>query len=102
MENNQKDFMKNSPVADKANQYKDVYGTQSKRTTNFLTKLLAVITAGLSLLYFFRGAVVVGCIFAFVFLALVVSTAVARANERAYEKPENINHPDAIFKDHEE
>ncbi len=102
MENNERDFMKNRPVAVEANKYKDVYGTMKKGSFNLVTILLMVIIAVCMVSNFVSGRITWGCIFAFLFVLLLLSQYVSHKSTKANSKPEKREHPDAIFKDHEE
>ncbi len=102
MENNQRDFMKNRPVASSANQAKDVYGTMKKSSISILTVLLSIIMIVCAVACFVRGRVLSGVLFLVLFAILVMSSVVAKRSDKANEKPPHTDHPDAIFKEHEE
>ncbi len=103
MENNERDFMKNRPVAGNANQVKDVYGPMKKSSISILTVLLSVIMIICAVACFTNGRFLSGALFLILFAILVLSTIVAKRSDRANSKPENSKaNPDAIFKDHEE
>lgn len=102
MENNERDFMKNRPVAASANQAKDVYGPMKKTSVNIITVLLSVVLLLCIVSNFINGRILWGCIFIFLLLLLLLSRFVAYKSEKASTKPEVKDHPDAIFKDHEE
>ncbi len=103
MENNEKDFMKNRPVASSANQAKDVYGPMKKSSISILTVLLAVIMIVCAVACFMNGRILSGVLFLILFAILIMSTIVAKRSDKANSKPEKLDeNPDAIFKDHEE
>ncbi|MBE6825182.1 MAG: hypothetical protein E7513_07575 [Ruminococcaceae bacterium] len=102
MENNEKDFMKNRPVASGANQAKDVYSTMKKSSISILTVLLSVVMIACAVACFLRGRILSGILFLVLFVILIMSTVVAKRSEKANSKPESVEHPDAIFKDHED
>ena len=101
MENNQRDFMKNRPVVDKANQYKDVYGTASSSAREVLTVILSIIMIACAFTCFFKGHIVPGLVFSGIFALLMISVYVSNRKKRIKYDPESINQG-AIFKDHEE
>lgn len=102
MENNQTDFMKNRPVVDKANQYKDVYGSQksSTRTTVTVTLIILmtilVIVAWINANYLWLG------IFAPVLVGLIISIFIGRRADKYNTPVKPEDSPEAIFKEHEE
>lgn len=100
MENNQKDFMKNRPVVDRPNQFKDVYGTASTTTMQVLTVILSIIMIVCAVICFCKGHIVPGSIFAVVFAVLILSTYIANRGKKIKYDPDSINQG-AIFKDHE-
>lgn len=102
MENNEKDFMKNRPVVASANQAKDVYGPMKKSSISIITVILSIIMIVCAVACFLRGRVLSGILFLVLFAILVISTVVAKRSERVNSKPQIHEHPDAIFKDHEE
>lgn len=100
MENNQKDFMKNRPVAASANQAKDVYGTMKKSTISILTVILSIILIACAVACFVRARVLSGILFLVLLAILIVSTVVAKKSDRANSVPtEKTYHDDTIFKD---
>ena len=102
MENNQKDFMKNRPVVSGANQIKDVYGTAKKSSRTTLTIVLAVILLICTVLSIIGGKIYLTVIFAPLFVLLLISALFSYKVDRSNRPVEHIDHPDAIFKDHEE
>lgn len=102
MENNDRDFLKNHPQVANANQAKDVYGPMKKSSIAVITVLLSIIMIVCSVACFLRGRVLSGVLFLVLFIILVISSIVASISDRANAKPEKHEHPDAIFKDHEE
>ena len=101
MENNQKDFMKNRPVVDKANQYKDVYGTSTSATREVLTVLFSIVMIACAITCFVKGHTVPGLVFSGIFAVLLISVFFANRTKKIKYDPDNIN-KGAIFKDHEE
>ncbi len=102
MENNERDFMKNRPVVANANQAKDVYGPMKKGSINLVTILLVVVLAVCMIINFISGRIMWGVIFAFLLSVLLLSQYVSNKSAKANSIPEKTEHPDAIFKDHEE
>ena len=102
MENNDNDFLKNHPQVASANQVKDVYGPMKKGSVNIITIILIVILAICMVINFVAARITWGCIFAFLLLVLLFSQYVSSKSAKASAKPEKHEHPDAIFKDHEE
>ncbi len=102
MENNERDFMKNRPVASSANQAKDVYGPMKKSSMNLITIILAVILGICTVSNFISGRTTWGWIFCVLLAILLLSQYVSAKSAKANSKPEKREHPDAIFKDHEE
>lgn len=102
MENNERDFMKNRPVVANANQAKDVYGPMKKGSVNLITLLLTLVLLVCMISNFVTGKITWGCIFAFLLVVLLFSQYVSNKSTKANSKPESQEHPDAIFKDHEE
>ena len=101
MENNERDFMKNRPGAENANQAKDVYGPMKKTSVNIITILLSIVLLLCLVSNFVNGRILWGCIFVLLLLLLLLSRFVAYKSDKANSKPEVKEHPDAIFKDHE-
>ena len=102
MENDQKDFMKNRPVVSNANQAKDVYGPMKKSSISLISLLLSAVLLACIVYNFIMGQNVWGWIFTAVFSSLLLSIFVS-AREAKNNKPvEKTDHPDAIFKEHEE
>ncbi len=102
MENNEKDFMKNRPVASSANQAKDVYGPMKKTSVTIITVILTVILGICSVVNFVSGRILTGSMFAVLVVILFISVYVSAKSTKANSKPEKMEHPDAIFKDHED
>ena len=102
MENNERDFMKNRPVVANANQAKDVYGPMKKTSVTLITVILTVILGICSVTNFISGRIISGAMFAVLVVILFISVYVSAKSTKANSKPERIEHPDAIFKDHEE
>ena len=101
MENNQTDFMKNRPGAEKANQYKDVYGSQKSSTRTTVSAVLSVITFILMLIAIFTGNNLMMIIFIPLFVLLVISFFVARHADKQNTPVEPTEHPEALFKDYD-
>ncbi len=102
MENNEKDFMKNRPVVSSANQAKDVYGPMKKTSITIITVILTVILGVFSVVNFVSGRILTGSMFAVLVAILFISVYVSAKSTKANSKPEKMEHPDAIFKDHED
>lgn len=102
MENNDKDFMKNRPVAASVNQAKDVYGPMKKSSISILTVLLSVIMIVCAVACFVKGRILSGILFLVLLAILIMSAVVAKRSEKSNSKPEKAEHSDAIFKDHED
>ena len=102
MENNQTDFMKNRPVADKANQYKDVYGSQKKSTRITVTALLIVVVTILSVVALIYHSYPLLVLFAPALIVLIISLFVARRADRQNTPVKPQSNPEALFKDYEE
>ena len=102
MENNQKDFMKNRPVAASANQIKDVYTSQKASTRTTLTAVLVlamIVCIILSIVWTNWCAL---AIFVTVLAALLLSLIVGGRADRSNAPVVPHDSPDAIFKEHEE
>jgi len=93
--------MKNRPVVDKANQYKDVYGTSSSTTREFLTVFFSIVMIACAITCYFRGHLVPGLVFSGIFILLMISVYVSNRKKKIKYDPDNVNQG-AIFKDHEE
>lgn len=102
MENNQKDFMKNRPVASFANQTKDVFGSQQKSTRTTVTAVLILLMTVLTIIFAVNGSWIVVGIFTAVLIGLLLSLAVGRRADRANSPVEPQDTPGAIFKEHDE
>lgn len=101
MENNQKDFMKNRPVASAANQYKDVYGTQKSATRTTVSAVLAVLMFILSLIAVITGNNLMMVIFIPLFVILLISFLVAKHADQQNAPVEPRENPEALFQDHD-
>ena len=102
MENNQKDFMKNRPVAVEANKYKDVYGPMKSSNVSIITILLSVVLSACLIYNFATGKTTWGWIFTVLLSVLLLSSYVSAKVNKQNAPIEKHDHPDAIFKDHEE
>lgn len=94
--------MKNRPVAAQANQFKDVYGSQRRSTFTTASAVLGVIDFILVLIAIFTGNNLMMVIFIPLFVILLISFFVARHADRQNAPVEPKDHPEAIFKEHEE
>ncbi len=103
MENNEKDFMKNRPVASSANQAKDVYGPMKKSNISIISALLAIVMIVCAVACFINGRVLSGVLFLVILAILIMSIFVAKNSDKVNSRPDEISeHKDAIFKEHEE
>lgn len=102
MENNQKDFMKNRPGAEKANQYQDVYGSQSTSTRTTVTTVITLLIAVCVIYSIIRANWYTLGIFGTVLVALIIALIVGHRADRYNAPVEPHDSPDAIFKEHEE
>ena len=102
MENNQKDFMKNRPVAASANQYKDVYGSQHASTRTAVTAALVIAMIACVIMSIVRSNWYTLGIFGVILVALIISLIVGHRADRYNAPIEPKDSPDAIFKEHEE
>lgn len=102
MENNQTDFMKNRPVADKANQYKDVYGTQNKSTRTTITALLIILMTVFSIISLVNQNWVLLGLFAPALVGLIIALFIGKRADRYNMPIEPKDSPEALFKEHEE
>lgn len=102
MENNEKDFMKNRPVASSANQAKDVYGPMKQSNISIITVILTIILTVCVVMCFVKGRILSGVLFLVLIAVLILSSVVSARSRKANSKPEACDHPDAIFKDHED
>ncbi|MBQ9679811.1 MAG: hypothetical protein IJV48_03895 [Ruminococcus sp.] len=100
MENNQPDFMKNRPGSQTANQIKDVYGSQKRSTRVTVTAVLAVIDLIILIIGLVTGNWFLIVIFAPLLVFLILSIFLGIRADRQNTPPERTDHPDAIFKDH--
>ena len=94
--------MKNRPVADKANQYKDVYGSQSKSTRTTVTAVLLVVMTVLTIIALICQSYILLVLFVPSLLGLILSLFVARRADRYNTPVKPQDSPEAIFKEHEE
>lgn len=101
MENNQRDFMKNRPVASGANQFKDVYGSQRKSTRTTVSAVLTILMLILTVLALVYGSYLLLTFFAPVLVALIISFFVGWRADRYNTPVKPEDHPDAIFKEHD-
>ncbi|MBR1533311.1 MAG: hypothetical protein IJ639_03020 [Ruminococcus sp.] len=101
MENNQTDFMKNRPVADKANQYKDVYGSQSKSTRTTITVLLLILMTVLVIVAWIYGNYLWMGFFSPVLVGLIISLFIGRRADKYNTPVKPEDSPEAIFKEHD-
>ena len=101
MENNQTDFMKNRPGAEKANQYKDVYGSQQTSTRTTVSAILSVIVFILMMIAIITGNNLMMLIFIPLFLLLLLSFIVAKRADRQNTPVEPQENKEALFKDHD-
>lgn len=102
MENNQTDFMKNRPVADKANQYKDVYGSQKRSTRTTITVTLLVLMTLLVIVAWIYGNYMWMGFFAPVLIGLIIALFIGRRADKYNAPVKPSDSPEAIFKEHEE
>ena len=102
MENNERDFMKNRPVASSANQAKDVYGPMKKISVSLITIILTVILGVFAVTNFVSGRVLSGSMFTVLVLILLFSVYVSAKSTKANSKPEKTENSEAIFKEHED
>lgn len=100
MENNQKDFMKNRPVAAQANQYKDVYGSQKKSTRTTISAVLMVLDFILAVIAIITGNRLMMIIFIPLFFILLMSFIAAKRADKYNAPVEPRENTEAIFKDH--
>ena len=102
MENNRPDFLKNRPVAAPMNQVKDVYGSQKKSTRITLTVLLAAVDLVILVISLITGNYMVTLIFAPLLPLLVIAVIIGRRADRQNTPPQPSQHPDALFREHDE
>lgn len=100
MENNQKDFMKNRPVAAQANQYKDVYGSQKSSTRTVISAVMTVIDFILVIIALITGNRLMMVIFIPLLLILLISFIVAKRADKYNAPVKPQDNSEAIFKDH--
>lgn len=101
MENNQTDFMKNRPGAEKANQFKDVYGSQKTSTRTTVSAVLGVIVFIIMMIAIFVGNNLMMIVFIPLFVIFLISFLVAKHADRQNTPVEPQEHPEALFKDHD-
>lgn len=101
MENNHKDFMKNRPGVERANQYQDVYGSQKSSTRTTISAALSVIVFILMMIAVFTGNRFMMLIFIPLFVVLMISFFVGRRADRQNRPAKLQEHPEALFKDHD-
>ena len=101
MENNQKDFMKNRPVAAFANQTKDVFGSQKQSTRTTVTAVLILLMTVLTIIFAVNASWIVVGILTTVLLLLLISLVIGRSADRANSPVEPQDSPEAIFKEHD-
>lgn len=101
MENNQTDFLKNRPGSEKANQYKDVYGSQKTSTRTTVSAVLGVIVFILMMISIFTANNLMMLIFIPLFVILVISFFVGRRADKQNTPPPVQEHPEALFKDYD-
>ena len=102
MENNQTDFMKNRPVADKANQYKDVYGSQSKSTRTTITALMIVVMIILCVIALIYQSYLLLTLFAPALFGLIIALIIGKRADKYNMPVKTEDSPEAIFKEHED
>ena len=94
--------MKNRPVADRANQYKDVYSSQSRSTRITITTLLIILLTIFSIIALINQNMILLGIFVPVLAALIISIFIGRRADK-YNMPVKPSDSDeAIFKEHED
>lgn len=101
MENNNKDFLKNRPGAERANQYQDVYGSQKSSTRTTVSAVLTVIVFILMMIAIFTHNNLMMVVFIPLFVILVISFFAARRADRQNKPVELQDNSEAIFKDHD-
>ena len=101
MENNNKDFMKNRPVAASANQFQDVYGSQKTSTRTTVSAVLAVIVFILMMIGIFTGNTFIMVVFIPLFVILVISFFAARHADKQLRPIEPNDNKEALFKDYD-
>ena len=101
MENNNRDFMKNRPGVERANQYQDVYGSQTSSTRTTISAVLTVITFILMMISIFTGNNLMMIIFIPLFVILVISFFVARHADRQNTPVKPQESKEALFKDYD-
>ncbi len=94
--------MKNRPVADKANQYKDVYGSQKSSTRTTITALLLIVMTILTVIAFVNRSYVLLVLFVPTLLGLIISLFVGRRADKYNMPVKPKDNPEAIFKEHKE
>ena len=92
--------MKNRPVAASANQYKDVYGSQSSSTRTTVTALLIVIMTVIVVISLVNSNWLMTAIFSPPLIGLIIALFVGRRADRYNAPVEPQDDPEAIFKEH--
>ena len=93
--------MKNRPVADKANQYKDVYGSQKKSTRVTLTAVVLILVAVLTIIAVIYQSYALLVLFVPALAGLIISLFVGRRADRQNTPVKPQDNSEAIFKEHE-
>lgn len=101
MENNQRDYMKNRPVAAPANQYKDVYGSQKSSTRTTISAVLTVLDLILVIIAIITGNNLIMIIFIPLFVILLISFIVAKRADKQNAPIEPSENTEALFKEHD-
>ena len=101
MENNNKDFMKNRPVAAAANQFQDVYGSQKTSTRTTVSAVLAVIVFILMMIGIFTANTFIMVVFIPLFVILLISFLVAKHADKQNSPIQPQENQAALFKDHD-
>ena len=93
--------MKNRPVAAQANQYKDVYGSQSVPTRTMITTVLIILLTVFVIVSLIRSNWYTFGIFTPVLIALIISLFLGRRADKYNTPVDPKDSPDAIFKEHD-
>ncbi len=101
MENNHRDFMKNRPGAERANQFQDVYGSQKQSTFTTVSAVLTVIVFILMMISILTGNNLMKLIFIPLFVMLLISFIIGRRADKQNTPPPAQENPEALFKDHD-
>lgn len=94
--------MKNRPLADKANQYKDVYGSQRKSTRTTVTVLIILLVTVLSVIALVNQNWVWVGMFVPALVGLIIALFIGRRADRYNAPVKPTDSPEALFKEHEE